>query len=142
MRSFSNLPLVDLGRTQARMILKPFTLTAAQLRSGNTAPIVIVPGIAGRLLVGETFAWDIITLTAMSANPTWSFRYTTFAFDLSSTTTFSLNAINHQNGRISGFSAFNTTTDLRGQSLTLRSTADVTGGSIESYRGVIAYLVL
>lgn len=123
------------------MEILSFSLTAAQLRSGNSAPIVVVPGVAGRVILPLDFFFDLEPTSVFSAAPTWSFRYPGLAFDFFGTFQFALTGVIKQPGHLAFPSVFSTNAALRGSDLELRSTADVTGGVVASCPAVLWYML-
>jgi hypothetical protein len=117
-------------------------LTAAEIRSLNSSPIEVVPAPgAGLILV--PLSWDVQrqVTSAMSASTTWSLVYTGRSTSLIGTFTSSLTTQDTRWGMMGGANyAMNANSDVN-TGLTMRSSADVTGGAATA-RVVVHYMVV
>jgi len=112
----------------------PTRLTDAQIRSANSAPPLIMPGIAGFILMPFSVAWILQVGSAFSANPTWALRYEGIAADIHSNVTPTLNAPGYFNSLARAMTTLNSSMDARGKGLVWRASANITGGAMTSNR--------
>jgi hypothetical protein len=112
------------------VLLQPFRksirFTAAQMLTGRTNPIELIPGIPGVLLVPRTWMWLVDVSVAFSENRTWGFQYDTLDFSFG-TATITLNATGFRQTTNNSVGGVTNATERRGLSIVWRANTDMSG---------------
>jgi hypothetical protein len=116
--------------TAGNLTVASHELTAAEIRSLNTTPVNIVPGVAGRIYVPLSWTLEKTVSSGFSANPNFGLRWTGDTNELMNSPALSMNSTGTTFTKGVPANVTNiATTVMKGKGLEIKSTADVTGGT-------------